>query len=506
VTFKDGAATLGSGTLSAGKASLTTSALIVGSHSITAAYGGDSTYASSTSATATQTVSKGATTLSMSATPATVAPGAHVTLKATVKVTSPAAATPTGQVTFKDSGVTIGVATIASGVAQFTVTPISIGSHTVTASYPGDGHLTASSRSASFKVSAAVGAETRVNTTTAGSQQQPAVAALKSGYVVAWASNGQDKSGFGVYAQRYTSSGAKAGTEFLVNTVKTGDQSRPAVAGLTNGGFVAVWQSNGEDKSGLGIYGQRYTAFGTKSGTEFKINKTTTGHQSLPAVAPLTSGGFVVTWHSAGQDGSGLGVYAQRYDSAGKAAGSEFKVNKTTAGDQSRPSIAGLTGAAGTEFRVNTVTLHDQSLPSVARLSNGGFVVAWQSALQDGSGLGVYLQRYTSAGAKSGGETRVNATTVSDQSTPAASAFSNGGFVVAWASTDGSGQGIYTQAFSATGAKANVEFRANTTTAGTQYQPVTAAFASGNFIVVWRGPDSALEGIYSQRFLVPGTH
>ena len=44
VTFKDGGTTIGTGTLSSGQATLTTSALTPGSHSITAVYGGDTNF------------------------------------------------------------------------------------------------------------------------------------------------------------------------------------------------------------------------------------------------------------------------------------------------------------------------------------------------------------------------------------------------------------------------------------------------------------------------------
>ena len=56
VTFKDGATTLGTGTLSGGVATFTTSALALGSHSLTAAYAGDASYSASTSAALTQAV------------------------------------------------------------------------------------------------------------------------------------------------------------------------------------------------------------------------------------------------------------------------------------------------------------------------------------------------------------------------------------------------------------------------------------------------------------------
>lgn len=79
VQFFDGLTSLGIATLSGGTASLPTSALTAGSHSITAAYSGDGTYSSSTSAVLTQTVNDntppatGSFTLTASSSSVTVA-------------------------------------------------------------------------------------------------------------------------------------------------------------------------------------------------------------------------------------------------------------------------------------------------------------------------------------------------------------------------------------------------------------------------------------------------
>jgi hypothetical protein len=64
VTFKDGSKTLGTGTAAGlGQWTLTTSTLALGPHSITAGFGGSSSYTGSTSAVLTQTVNGGALVL-----------------------------------------------------------------------------------------------------------------------------------------------------------------------------------------------------------------------------------------------------------------------------------------------------------------------------------------------------------------------------------------------------------------------------------------------------------
>lgn len=57
VTFKDGSTTIGTAPVSSGAATISNVNLSVGTHSITAVYGGDTTYATSTSAISIVTVS-----------------------------------------------------------------------------------------------------------------------------------------------------------------------------------------------------------------------------------------------------------------------------------------------------------------------------------------------------------------------------------------------------------------------------------------------------------------
>jgi len=87
ISFLDSSASLGAATLSGGSAQLTTAALAVGTHSIRAAYSGDSNFAPSTSAVATITVSPAPTadySLSVSTSSLSVAAGASGKLTLTV--------------------------------------------------------------------------------------------------------------------------------------------------------------------------------------------------------------------------------------------------------------------------------------------------------------------------------------------------------------------------------------------------------------------------------------
>jgi hypothetical protein len=108
-----------------------------------------------------------------------------------------------------------------------------------------------------------------------------------------------------------------------------------------------------------------------------------------------------------------------------------------------------------------------------------------------------------------GREVLVNTTTANDQGMPSVAAFTDGGYVIAWTSNlqDGSGQGVYAQAYTNDGARVNAEFQVNTTTAADQNEPAVAAFGSGNFVVVWTSADDGGgRGVYRQRFMVPGTN
>jgi membrane-bound inhibitor of C-type lysozyme len=148
VTFSDGATTLDVVNLNNGSASLTTSTLTVGSHSLTAVYSGGGNFLASTSAVVSHTVNRGSTSTSLTSNPNPSNLGQTVTLNATVSAVAPATGVPTGTVTFRDGATSLGVVNLNNGSASLTISTLAAGSHSLTAVYSGSGNFLASTSAA----------------------------------------------------------------------------------------------------------------------------------------------------------------------------------------------------------------------------------------------------------------------------------------------------------------------------------------------------------------------
>jgi len=144
VTFTDGTSTLAQFTLVNGVASYTTSALTLGTHTISASYGGSATESSSTSSVLSQQVAlaQSQTVLSSSLNPSKV--GQKVDLTATV---SSPGGPPTGDVTFYEGSASLGASSLSSGVATLTVSGLTAGTHLLTATFTGNTTIAGSTSS-----------------------------------------------------------------------------------------------------------------------------------------------------------------------------------------------------------------------------------------------------------------------------------------------------------------------------------------------------------------------
>src|SRR5205823_5238790 len=118
--------------------------LSVATHSITAVYGGDSNFNGSTSNTVSQVVNKANTTTSITSSQNPSGVGQTVIFTATVSAVAPGTGTPSGTVSFRDSGTEIGTGPLSAGVATFSTSSLTAGSHIITAVYLGDGSFNGS--------------------------------------------------------------------------------------------------------------------------------------------------------------------------------------------------------------------------------------------------------------------------------------------------------------------------------------------------------------------------
>jgi hypothetical protein len=147
ITLFDNGTQIATGAMSQGIAFFPLTTLAVGAHSLTASYSGDNDLKPSTSTAFTQNVSQATTTTSVSLSASSINFGQSATLTATVQ---PAyTGTPTGAVTFLDGTTTLGISTMTNGSAQFTVSALTPGTHSISAKYSGDTNFTASNSTAS---------------------------------------------------------------------------------------------------------------------------------------------------------------------------------------------------------------------------------------------------------------------------------------------------------------------------------------------------------------------
>ena len=152
-SFQDGESVLGVVALdSSGAASLTFASLAVGAHSITAVYGGSLSFGGSTSSGVPHAVGKGSVSASLSSSTSTSVGSQPVTFTASLLVVAPAAGAPSGLISFSDGEALLGSGTVANGAASFTTSALSVGSHSITATYSGDGSFTQTSSVATQSV------------------------------------------------------------------------------------------------------------------------------------------------------------------------------------------------------------------------------------------------------------------------------------------------------------------------------------------------------------------
>ena len=306
-------------------------------------------------------------------------------------------------------------------------------------------------------------------------------------FVVAW--RGPVAGGNGILAQRFLSDGTSDGSEFVVTDSPVSNQGKPCAAAWDTGEFVVAWDSkDAENTDGYDVFGQLYSADGSKSGSNFQVNGTVLEDQGGPSLAVLATGSFVAVWQSNEPGGEYANIHGQLFAASGSTQGPEFKVN--------------------------THEEDNQWAPSAGALSDGRFLVAWTSFGQDGDGHGIFAQRFAANGGKEGDEFQLNTSASGHQTYPSVAGLGAERYVVVWRS--GEEMDVFARLIGADGVPQGSEKQVNSFVPGLQMFPSVAGFSYASFIVVWdsckspdaepsAGQDGSYCGIFAQRFNPDGT-
>lgn len=98
--------------------------------------------------------------------------------------------------------------------------------------------------------------------------------------------------------------------------------------------------------------------------------------------------------------------------------------------------VAAQLARKGGEFQINSSLAGDQLAQRVAALSDGGFLVVWESSEGDADGSGVFGRRFRANAEPVGTEFQLGSTTTGDQREPGVAVGPDGSALVAW-SIDG---------------------------------------------------------------------
>ncbi len=299
-------------------------------------------------------------------------------------------------------------------------------------------------------VSYLVGPEIVVADATAGGGTLPVLSALAGGgFVCTWvdpASPDPD-----IRARFYGADGLAVGVEFVVSAQAGGVQGAPGVVTLADGTVAFVWASVTD--GGTDILARVFSAQGLPLTDDLTIATGLPGVQGGIVLGARADGGFVACW-AQGTAGSAQ-LWAAGVDSAGVAA----------------PA-----------FAVTEVATADQRDASLVMLDGGGFAVAWTN--QTGSVKDVQLRLFDSQMAPVEGETAVHVPMLAAQTKPALTELSDGSFVLVWQSLVGAKTQIMARHFDAAGQATGDAFLVSASVDGQRNAAVTAQ-TDGGYCVVW---------------------
>lgn len=329
----------------------------------------------------------------------------------------------------------------------------------------------------------------------AGGAASPALATLADGgFVTAWQSAGAQ-----LWCQLSDAAGHARGAAFALTGAGGAVEGEPTVAALGNGGFLAAYSVRNDDVARIAY---RIVGADGSLGAEHLL---ATGDAAMPDLAVLRDGSFALAWRADGQVDVGrfsaasvalggiehFGAFGSAYSPSIVAHGAGYAVSWGEIGDGN--VYVAESGGAAMMVSSDGMAASDSTgapLPGMTALADGGYVIAWDSYINNPFGYAssdIFFQRYDAAGQSVGAITQVNAdSSVDGRFDAQVTALANGGFVVAWHSGDFDGDGIYGRRYDAAGNALDArEVAINEYRQGDQGSPAVTALANGGFATAW---------------------
>ncbi|MFZ5517627.1 MAG: FlgD immunoglobulin-like domain containing protein [Candidatus Zhuqueibacterota bacterium] len=320
-----------------------------------------------------------------------------------------------------------------------------------------------------------ISSDFQVSTTNSERESEPRIAALKNGnFIVCWGVYKEEPNkNADIYAQRIAADGTKIGEEFIpcANPELHLGQNWCDAAGLNNGDFVIVWESQEEDGWSGGLFGQRFSGDGEHLGEQFQLNSfPEVADERLVNVAPYGEDGFVAVWHRRWKNCqsriSHEEIGFQRFDAANSPVWVEKTIHSREIHSDCKPDLCSLEDGSvivcwysyagvpdqyiwaqqfdengnepGPVFQVNDANSRGAIEQCIAALNSGEFVVLWRNGREERAEggtqqvLDIYGQLFDSATEKVSEVFRINS--ISDvtlrYNLPHATALGDSGFVV----------------------------------------------------------------------------
>ncbi|MFA9217278.1 MAG: hypothetical protein ACEQSK_09250, partial [Sphingomonadaceae bacterium] len=242
---------------------------------------------------------------------------------------------------------------------------------------------------------------------------------------------------------------------YIVNDAPLGGTMNVATPTDTGGIVGGAWVIEGQSIANL---------FGITPSTTTNTAELTLGSGAMPPVGQQAT--ISLRYYDAFQtDYSGVGINGQGY----------AKTLTFTALGTSRDI------SFGEDVAVNTATSGEQIAPTIATLSNGNFVVTWQSS----SSGGIHSQIFNSAGVAQGTELTIATGT---QKAPMVAALPGDKYVVAYSTTAGAVNFTIIAADGSVGSETQVAPDGSWLS---DYPLSIAANSNGDFQITWVNPTGA---------------